>query len=221
MSGEKPTAECIAFYSEKFCIEQVRDFHYNFWNKENAMYEKFTDRTRRILKYAHQLAGKLNYEYVNPEHLLLGLLQDPDSVASTAISRLGVNLSTVKSELEDQMPASPFPHHLPQLSSLSRKVVEGAIQFAREFGDNRVGTEHLLLSLCELKLDDGLAHTVLAYFDIINRAPDEVRWLLGKNDTDERYRNVLQQIVRVISDYVEDCDAKKAVEAISAICKTE
>lgn len=112
------------------------------------MYEKFTDRARKVMQLANQEAQRFRHEYIGTEHVLLGLVKEGTGIASYALKNLGVDIGRIRRETEKLVP----PHSdavlgkLPQTPT-AKKVIEYSIEEARNLNHNYVGTEHLLLGL--------------------------------------------------------------------------
>ena len=145
------------------------------------MYERFTDRAKKVMQVAQHEAHRLNHEAVATEHILLGLARDSSGVAANVLKKLVGDLRKVRAAAEKLVPAKPAKQSeeekLP-LSAGARQVVEGAHEEARELGHNHVGTEHLLLAL--LKVGDGAASRVLSTLSLKPEAVrDEVLRVLG------------------------------------------
>lgn len=124
-------------------------------------YERFTDRARKVMQFAHQEALRFNHEYVGTEHILLGLIKEGTGVAANILKKLGIDLRAMRLEVEKLVSSGPdlvTMGRLPQ-TPRAKKAVEYAIQEARRLKHNYVGTEHLLLGL--LKEHDGVAAQVL------------------------------------------------------------
>ena len=115
-------------------------------------FSRFTDRARQTLKAAQKEARELRHDHIFPEHLALGLLHDPDSLATRAISALGVTPEAAREALvaAQQPPAvdEPVSGRIP-FTSRAKKVLELALREALLFGHNYIGTEHILLGLLE------------------------------------------------------------------------
>src|SRR5258707_699190 len=125
------------------------------------MYERFTDRARKVMQLANQEAQRFNHEYIGTEHVLLGLIREGSGVAANVLKRLGLNLETIRVEVQKLVPPRPdsvTKSHLPQ-TPRTKKAVEFAADEARKLGHHYVGTEHLLLGL--LRKKEGLAAQVL------------------------------------------------------------
>src|SRR5438477_12008047 len=124
------------------------------------MWQRFTERARRVVFFAQEEAGRLGENYVAPEHLLLGLVRESDSVAARIIDRLGVSLGRIRSEIEKQAPHGKG--RLGQdmaLTPSAKRVIDLAYDEARQLNNNYIGTEHLLLGL--IREGEGLAARVL------------------------------------------------------------
>src|SRR5206468_3000998 len=114
-----------------------------------TMYERFTDRARRVMQLAKRDAQRFNHEYIGTEHILLGLVSEGSGVAANVLKNLDIDLHKVHREVEKIVqhgPVRPVPGHLPQ-TPRAKKVIDYAITEARGLKHNYVGTEHLLLGL--------------------------------------------------------------------------
>jgi ATP-dependent Clp protease ATP-binding subunit ClpA len=126
-----------------------------------AVFERFTDRARRVVVLAQEEARMLNHNYIGTEHILLGLIHEGEGVAARALESLGVSLQTVRLQVEEiigqgqQAPSGHIP-----LTPRAKKVTELAGREAEDLGHNYIGTEHLLLGL--IREGDGVAAKVLA-----------------------------------------------------------
>ncbi len=144
------------------------------------MYSRFTDRARKVMHLASQEAWRYNHEYLGTEHLLLSLARERTGVAAYALRSSGINLGTIRSEVEKIVQPGPevvAMGKLPQTPRLKR-VVELAIEEARGLGHNYVGTEHLLLGL--LRENDNVAALILVNLGIkLADVRDQVRALVA------------------------------------------
>lgn len=143
------------------------------------MYERFTDRARRVMQLANQEAQRFNHEYIGTEHVLLGLIKEGAGVAAAALANLKIDLRKVRLEVERLVQAGPdyAPDKLP-LTPRVKKVVDYAMEFARGRGDNHIGTEHLLMGL--LREKEGVAYHVLAAMGVAEGVlEEEIQNLLG------------------------------------------
>jgi ATP-dependent Clp protease ATP-binding subunit ClpA len=125
------------------------------------MYERFTDRARKAMTLANQLAIKYNHEFIGTEHVLLGLLTDSGNVAIKLLRSLDVRPDELVKKVEDQIvpdPPADIMGKVPQ-TPRTKKVIQYAIEEARRLENNWVGTEHLLLGLAREK--EGLGGEVL------------------------------------------------------------
>ncbi|MEL6797092.1 MAG: ATP-dependent Clp protease ATP-binding subunit, partial [Planctomycetota bacterium] len=144
------------------------------------MFERFTDRARKVMALANQEAQRFNHEYIGTEHILLGLVKEGSGVGANVLKALGVDLRKVRLEVEKlvkQGPEMVTMGKLPQ-TPRAKKVIEYAIEEARNLNHNYVGTEHLLLGL--LREHDGVAAQVLRNLGLkLEEVREEVLNLLG------------------------------------------
>jgi ATP-dependent Clp protease ATP-binding subunit ClpA len=125
------------------------------------MYERFTDRARKVMQLANREAQRFNHEYIGTEHILLGLVAEGSGVAANVLKNLDVDLRKIRLELEQLIKSGPnmvTMGKLPQ-TPRARKVIEYAMEESRNLGHNYFGTEHLLLGV--LREQDGVAAHVL------------------------------------------------------------
>lgn len=145
------------------------------------MYERFTDRARKVMALANQEALRLDHEYIGTEHILLGLVKEGLGVGANVLKNLNVDLVTVRTEAESYLEHGPDmirTGKLPQ-APRAKRVIEYAIQEARALKHNYVGTEHLLLGL--LREQDGVAAQVLMNLGLnLEHVRTETLMLLGK-----------------------------------------
>jgi len=144
------------------------------------MFERFTDRARKVMALANQEAQRFNHEYIGTEHILLGLVKEGSGVGANVLKNLDVDLRKVRLEVEKLVRAGPemvTMGRLPQ-TPRAKKVIEYAIEEARNLNHNYVGTEHLLLGL--LREQDGVAAQVLMNLGLkLEEVREEVLNLLG------------------------------------------
>ena len=148
------------------------------------MYERFTDRARKVMQLANQEAQRFNHEYIGTEHVLLGLVKEGSGVAANVLKNLDVDLRKIRLEVErivqpgaggDQVVMGRLPH-----TPRAKKVIEYSIEEARNLNHNYVGTEHLLLGL--LREQEGVAAQVLMNLGLkLEDVREEVLNLLGHN----------------------------------------
>src|SRR5512137_1309224 len=113
------------------------------------MFERFTDRARKVMALANQEAQPFNHEYIGTEHILLGLVKEDSGVGANVLKNLGVDLRKVRLEMEKLVKSGPnrvTTRKLPP-TPRAKKVIEYAIEEARSLNHNYVGTEHMLLGL--------------------------------------------------------------------------
>jgi len=124
------------------------------------MFERFTDRARRVIILAQDEARLLNHTYIGTEHLLLGLISEGEGVAAKALESLGVSLESVRSQVEEQIGAgSTSPTGYIPFTPRAKKVLELSLREALQLGHNYIGTEHILLGL--IREGEGVAAQVL------------------------------------------------------------
>jgi ATP-dependent Clp protease ATP-binding subunit ClpC len=125
------------------------------------MYERFTDRARKVMQLANQEAQRFNHEYIGTEHILLGLVKEGGGIAATVLKNLNIDLRKIRLEVEKKVQSGPDMVTLGKLPQTPRakKVIELAIEAARKRTNNYVGTEHILLGLLAEK--EGVAYDVL------------------------------------------------------------
>jgi ATP-dependent Clp protease ATP-binding subunit ClpC len=124
------------------------------------MFERFTDRARRVVVLAQEEARMLNHNYIGTEHLLLGLIHEGEGVAAKALESLGVSLEAVRAQVEEiigQGQEAPSGH-IP-FTPRAKKVLELSLRESRQLGHDYIGTEHILLGL--LREGEGVAAQVL------------------------------------------------------------
>jgi ATP-dependent Clp protease ATP-binding subunit ClpC len=124
------------------------------------LFERFTDRARRVVVLAQEEARLLNHNYIGTEHILLGLIHEGEGVAAKALESLGISLEAVRSQVEEiigQGGSSPSGH-IP-FTPRAKKVLELSLREALQLGHNYIGTEHILLGL--IREGEGVAAQVL------------------------------------------------------------
>lgn len=124
------------------------------------MFERFTDRARRVLVLAQQEAYQLDHNFIGTEHLLLGLCHEGEGAAATALARMGVRLEAARQKVEQTIgPAGSTPTGPPPFTPRAKKVLELSLRESLQLGQNYIGTEHILLGL--LREGEGVAVQVL------------------------------------------------------------
>ncbi len=144
------------------------------------MFERLTDRARKVMALANQEAQRFNHEYIGTEHILLGLVKEASGVGANVLKNLGIDLRKVRLEVEKLVKSGPEMVTMGKLPQTPRakKVLEYAIEEARNLNHNYVGTEHLLLGL--LREQDGVAAQVLVNLGLkLEEVREEVLNLLG------------------------------------------
>ena len=111
------------------------------------MYERFTDRARKVMQLANQEAQRFNHEYIGTEHILLGLVKEGSGVAANVLKNLDVDLRKIRLEVEKLVQSGPEMVTMGKLPQTPRakKVIEYSMEEARNLNHNYVGTEHILL----------------------------------------------------------------------------
>src|SRR4051794_26915748 len=124
------------------------------------MFERFTDRARRVVVLAQEEARLLNHNYIGTEHILLGLIHEGEGVAAKALESLGISLEKVRREVEEIIGhgGEPPSGHIP-FTPRAKKVLELSLREALQLGHNYIGTEHILLGL--IREGEGVAAQVL------------------------------------------------------------
>jgi hypothetical protein len=124
------------------------------------VFERFTDRARRVLVLAQEEARLLNHGFIGTEHLLLGLVSEGEGVAAKALESLGVSLEAVRERVEETIGiAGSAPRSSPPFTPRAKKVLEFSLREALQLNHSYIGTEHLLLGL--VREGEGVAATVL------------------------------------------------------------
>ena len=143
------------------------------------MFERFTDRARRVVVLAQEEARMLNHNYIGTEHILLGLIHEGEGVAAKALESLGISLEAVRSQVEEiigqgqQAPSGHIP-----FTPRAKKVLELSLREALQLGHNYIGTEHILLGL--IREGEGVAAQVLVKLGAdLNKVRQQVIQLLN------------------------------------------
>ena len=144
------------------------------------MFNRFTERARKVIVYAKEEARRFNHDYIGTEHLLLGLVREGEGVAAAVLQKLGVDLETIRMEVEKMVQPGPPTQVLGDIpfTPRSKKALELSAEEARALGHNYIGTEHLLLGL--VKEGEGMAYRVLLNLGLdLGKLRNEVMELLG------------------------------------------
>ena len=149
------------------------------------MFERFTDRARRVVVLAQEEARMLNHNYIGTEHILLGLIHEGEGVAAKALESLGISLEAVRQQVEEiigqgqQAPSGHIP-----FTPRAKKVLELSLREALQLGHNYIGTEHILLGL--IREGEGVAAQVLVKLGAdLNRVRQQVIQLLSGYQQDK------------------------------------
>jgi ATP-dependent Clp protease ATP-binding subunit ClpC len=143
------------------------------------MFERFTDRARRVVVLAQEEARALNHDYIGTEHLLLGLIHEGEGVAASALGALGISLDAVRQKVEEFTPggAEAPSGHIP-FTPRAKKVLELSLRESLQLGHDYIGTEHILLGL--IREADGVAAQALVSLGAdLNRVRQQVIALAG------------------------------------------
>ena len=148
------------------------------------VFERFTDRARRVVVLAQEEARLLDHDYIGTEHILLGLIHEGDGVAAKALEQLGISLEAVRTQVEEMIGHgdSMASDHIP-FTPRAKKVLELSLREALELGHNYIGTEHILLGL--IREGEGVAAQVL-----VKLGPD--------------LSVVRQQVIQILSGHVRE-----------------
>jgi ATP-dependent Clp protease ATP-binding subunit ClpA len=179
------------------------------------MFERFTDRARRVVVLAQEEARLLNHNYIGTEHILLGVIHEGQGVAAQALQSLGISLAAVRSQVEGiigQGLEGPTGH-IP-FTPRAKKVMELSLRESLQLGHNYIGTEHLLLGL--IREGEGVAAQVLEMLGAdLNRVRNEVIRVLqsyqGKPLEQMELRTAVAGMGRLSQDAVEAMDMARAI----------
>src|SRR5579885_720768 len=147
------------------------------------MFERFTERARRVIILAQEEAKRLNHSAVGTEHILLGIIREGEGVASKVLESLNINPERVRAEIESAIGRGErTPYEEVAFTPRAKKVLELALDEARRLGHNYIGTEHLLLGL--IREGEGVAARVLEAMGAdLERVRSQVVYLLGEEGT--------------------------------------
>ncbi|MBK7876777.1 MAG: ATP-dependent Clp protease ATP-binding subunit [Planctomycetes bacterium] len=150
------------------------------------MFDRFTDRAKKVMNLARQEAQRFNHEYLGTEHILLGLVQEGSGVAANVLKNMGIDLSKIRTEVEKIVKTGPSMVTMGQLpfTPRAKKVLELSMEEASNLGHNYIGTEHLLLGL--IKENEGIAARVLLNLGVkLEEVREEVLEFLGADTQEE------------------------------------
>src|SRR5436309_14579173 len=144
------------------------------------MHDKFTERVRKVLFIAREEAARLQHDYIGTEHLLLGLIREGEGIAATVLNNLGLDLDAIRQAVESMDSSTSGTLTIGEIpfTPRAKRVLELAVDEARQLGHNYVGTEHLLLGL--IREGEGVAARVLMELGVDRKkVREETLKLLG------------------------------------------
>jgi ATP-dependent Clp protease ATP-binding subunit ClpC len=144
------------------------------------MFNRFTERARKVIILAKEEARRFNHDYIGTEHILLGLIREGEGVAAAVLQKMGVSLENIRLEVEKLVQPGPTTQIIGDIpfTPRAKKSLELAAEEARSLGHNYIGTEHLLLGL--IREGEGIASQVLMNLGMdLNSVRNEVMELLG------------------------------------------
>jgi ATP-dependent Clp protease ATP-binding subunit ClpA len=157
------------------------------------MFERFTDRSRRVLVLAQEEARQLNHSFIGTEHILLGLIHEGDGVAARTLDSLGITLTAVRERVEEAIGMTgTVPSGAPPFTPRAKKVLELSLREALQLGHSYIGTEHMLLGL--VSEGDGVAAQVLVSLgaDLARVRQQVIRTMAGNQDEDATGASVVR-----------------------------
>ena len=189
------------------------------------MFERFTDRARAVVMHAQEEARRFNHNYIGTEHLLLGLLVDPEGMGAQSLSDCAIDIDKVRSEIERRIgrggeePKGQIP-----FTPRAKKVLELALRQALKLAHSYIGTEHVLLGMLAegegvaaqilmTEADGGLVRVREAVFHRMGRSPEALEGAEGR--LAEIGRSVRERFSQVTVGTTED-ETRKRLEAIEA-----
>ncbi|MFH0790726.1 MAG: ATP-dependent Clp protease ATP-binding subunit [Candidatus Omnitrophota bacterium] len=144
------------------------------------MFNRFTERARKVIILAKEEARRFNHDYIGTEHILLGLIREAEGVAATVLEKMGLSLENIRLEIEKLVQPGPATQIIGDIpfTPRAKKALELAAEEARSLGHNYIGTEHLLLGL--IREGEGVASQVLLNLGLdLNAVRNEILELLG------------------------------------------
>ena len=145
-----------------------------------AMFNRFTERARKVIILAKEEARRFNHDYIGTEHILLGLIHEGEGVAAAVLQKMGLSLETIRMEVEKIVKPGPATQILGDIpfTPRAKKTLELAAEEARSLGHNYIGTEHILLGL--IRDGEGVAYQVLINMGLdLDKVRNEVMGILG------------------------------------------
>src|SRR5262245_24832503 len=158
------------------------------------MFDRFTDRAKKVMNLARQEAQRFNHEYLGTEHILLGLVQEGSGVAANVLRNMNIDLAKIRTEVEKLVKTGPSMVTMGQLpfTPRAKKVLELSMEEAGNLGHNYIGTEHLLLGL--IKENEGIAAKVLTNLGVkLEDVREEVLEFLGAEHGEEEEEEQTEQ----------------------------
>jgi ATP-dependent Clp protease ATP-binding subunit ClpC len=167
------------------------------------MYEKFTDRAKRVLALANQTAQGWNHEYIGTEHILMGLIKEGSGIGCNVLKQFNINLDHARKKIEEIVQTGPDIVSMGKLPMTPRgeKIIRLAIDCAKKMNCNYVGTEHLMHGLLEEK--DGVASHVLMDLSLtLEKYEKNLEFTLGPNTRENGCKNCVSYEVCVIVKHI-------------------
>jgi ATP-dependent Clp protease ATP-binding subunit ClpC len=189
------------------------------------MFERFTDRARAVVMHAQEEARRFNHNYIGTEHLLLGLLVDPEAMAAQALSDCAIDIDKVRNEIDRRIGrGTEEPKGQIPFTPRAKKVLELALRQALKLTHNYIGTEHVLLGVIAegegvaaqilmTETDGGLVRVREVVFQRMGRSPEALVGAEGR--LAEIGRSVRERFPRITVGAMED-ETRKRLEAIEA-----
>ena len=150
------------------------------------MFDRFTDRAKKVMSFARQEAMKFNHEYIGTEHILLGLVQEGSGVAANVLKNMNIDLEKIRHEVEKIVKTGPSMVTMGQLpfTPRAKKVLELSMEEASQLSHNYIGTEHLLLGL--IRENEGIAAQVMMNLGVkLEEVREEVLEFLGASENNQ------------------------------------
>ena len=177
------------------------------------MYERFTDKAKKVIQLANQEAQRFNHEYVGTEHVLLGLISEGSGLAYTVLNKLEIDLRKVRIEVEKLVQSGPEMVTMGKLPHTPRvkEVLEYAMKESRNLNHNYIGTEHLLLGLTRSKSNESIASQGVAYL-VLNKLASGGLERVRKatiNSLPESIKSLEERTIGAVNDTGYDLRGKK------------
>jgi ATP-dependent Clp protease ATP-binding subunit ClpA len=169
--------------------------------ENRGVFERFTDRGRRVLVLAKEEAWLLNHDFIGTEHIFLGLIHEGEGLAAKALESFGISFEAMRAKVrEGSAPADSTPTSSPSLTPRAKRVMELSLREARHLGHNYIGTEHILLGL--LREGDGIAVQMLQGqgVDVLRLRQHVIGLATGHDDPLQPVRSCLHDVIRKLDD---------------------